>query len=93
MTETADRLEEAETEVLDGLSSLHQQLIDANERAADQLAELREWGGSAPKALDPGAAVQRYYDFAGKLLEANRSFAEQIIAVWYPAKDTPKAKK
>lgn len=86
-----ERLEEAEADFLEGLSNLHSQVIEANEQAAERLAELSELAPPAPDGLpDPAEAVKRYYDFAAKLLEANRSFTEQIVAAWTPAK--PKRK-
>lgn len=80
-----DQITEAEERILEGITSLHEQLVEANNQAAERLRELRLPTPDVEPTIDPGDAVKHYYDFAGKLLEANRKFAEQVVAAWTPA--------
>lgn len=92
MTDT-EKLQEAESDFLEGLGNLHSQVIEANQQAAERLSELSEWAPPAPEGLpDPSEAVKHYYDFAAKLLEANRAFSEQLVATWVPKQPKPKGK-
>jgi hypothetical protein len=86
-----EQITEAEERILEGITSLHEQLVEANAQAAERLAELRLPAPDVEPAVEPAAAVAHYYDFAGKLLDANRKFAEQVVTAWYPAtKAAPK---
>lgn len=83
-----DTMIDAEARVLDGLSSLHTQIIDANQQAFNRLTELAENAPKIPSLTempDAPEAVKRSYEFAGKIFNAQHDFAEQMLTVWYPA--------
>lgn len=86
-----EQITEVETRILDGLTSIHEQLIEANVQAAERIHELSIPAPDVDVAIEPAEAVANYYDFAGKILEANRTFAEQLVAAWAPAKPAKKA--
>jgi hypothetical protein len=93
-----EQITEAEERILESITALHEQLVEANNQAAERLQELRVPTPAADLPIKPADAVAHYYDFAGKLLDANRKFAEQVVAAWYPAakpasrRSAPKAK-
>jgi hypothetical protein len=81
-----ERMNEAETALFQGLAGLHERVIDVNKSAAEGLVGLRPEAMVLPEpVLTPADSVKRYFDFSAKLLEANRSFTEQIVAAWTPA--------
>jgi hypothetical protein len=84
-----ERMNEAETALFEGLAGLHERVIDVNKSAAEGLVGLRPEAMVLPElpepVLTPADSVKRYFDFSAKLLEANRSFTEQIVAAWTPA--------
>ena len=85
-----EQLTEVEDRFVEGLSDLQTQLVEANTKVADRIHEMELPSPDVEPAIDPADAVARYYDFAGKLMDANRKFVEQTVSVWYPA---PVAKK
>ena len=85
-----EQLTEVEDRFFEGLSDLQTQLIEANTKVADRVHEMDIPSPDVEQVIVPADAVARYYDFAGKLMDANRKFVEQIVTVWYPA---PVAKK
>ena len=80
-----EQLTEVEDRFFEGLSDLQTQLIEANTKVADRIHEMELPAPDVEPVIAPVDAVARYYDFAGKLMDANRTFVEQIISVWYPA--------
>ena len=90
MTTMTEQITEVETRFLDGLTSIHEQLIEANAQAADRVHELSVPTPEVEIAIEPAEAVAHYFDFTTKLLEANRKFTEQLVATWYPAKPAKK---
>ena len=82
MTEQLTKVEER---FFEGLTDLQEQLIEANTKAADRIHEIDLPSPEIEPVIAPADAVARYYDFAGKLMEANRTFVEQLVSVWYPA--------
>ena len=85
-----EQLTEVEDRFFEGLSDLQTQLIEANTKVADRIHEMEIPAPEVEPVIAPADAVARYYDFAGKLMDANRTFVEQLVSVWYPA---PAAKK
>ena len=85
-----EQLTEVEDRFFEGLSDLQTQLIEANTKVADRIQEMEIPSPDVEPVIAPVDAVARYYDFAGKLMDANRQFVEQMVSVWYPA---PVAKK
>ena len=85
-----EQLTEVEDRFFEGLTNLQTQLIEANTKVADRIHELDIPAPDVEPVIAPADAVARYYDFADKLMNANRKFVEQIVSVWYPA---PVAKK
>lgn len=85
-----EQLTEVEDRFFEGLSDLQTQLVEANTKVADRIHEMELPSPDVEPVIDPADAVARYYDFAGKLMDANRKFVEQMVSVWYPA---PVAKK
>ena len=81
-----ERMNEAETALFEGLAGLHERVIEVIKSAAEGLEEIRPGSLELPEALlTPAESVKRYFDFSAKLLEANRSFTEQIVSAWAPA--------
>jgi len=85
-----EQLTKVEDRFFEGLEDLQTQLIEANTKVADRIHEMEIPAPEIEPVIAPADAVARYYDFAGKLMETNRKFVEQIVSVWYPA---PTAKK
>ena len=85
MTTMTEQLTEAEARILEGLATLHEQLVEVNEQAAERLQQLSVPTPEVEPLIEPADAIAHYYDFAGKVLEANRKFAEQVVKAWYPA--------
>lgn len=85
-----EQLTKVEDRFFEGLTDLQEQLIEANTKVADRVHEMDVPTPDVEPVIAPADAVARYYDFAGKLMETNRKFVEQIVSVWYPA---PVAKK
>jgi hypothetical protein len=77
---------DVEAQVIDGLSNLHTQIIDANQSAYDRFNSLLESVPKMPEMPHMASAesVKRSYEFAGKVLTAQRGFVEQMVSVWYP---------
>jgi hypothetical protein len=84
-----ETLNDTESKILEGLSGLHTQVIDANKAAFERLTDLREQGPELSEMPSPAEGVRRYFEFAGKIFDANREFAEQMVSVWAPAEKTP----
>ncbi|MDH3680547.1 MAG: hypothetical protein OEV40_11420 [Acidimicrobiia bacterium] len=85
-----ERIDEVEARFIEGLTTLHERVVDANTQAAERLAALRPGTPATPENVPTATdVVSRYYDFASKVLEANRSFAEQLVAAWEPNAETP----
>lgn len=80
-----EQITDVEQKLLDGITTLHEQLLEANEQAAERLQEIQFPGAGVEPPIKPAEAVAHYYDFAGRLLDANRTFAEKLVATWYPA--------
>lgn len=85
-----EQLTKIEDRFFEGLTDLQTQLVEANTKVADRIHEMEIPAPEVEPVIAPADAVARYYDFAGKLMDANRKFVEQIVSVWYPA---PAAKK
>ena len=81
-----DTMIDVEAQVLDGLSNLHTQIIDANQSAYDRFNNVLESVPKMPEMPDMAGAesVKRSYEFAGKVLTAQRDFVEQMVSVWCP---------
>lgn len=79
------QMDEAEARILDGMDSLEGRMVDMNARTADALHDVRVNTPDVELPFSPENAVARYYDFAGKVLESNRKFVQEIVKVWYPA--------
>lgn len=96
-----EQLIEAQERVLADVQSAQTRVVEANQRFADAASS---W---APKVDLPGTdslpsfddlpkgedLAATYFDFAGKVLEMNRAFVEQVIGVWTPAQPKPAARK
>jgi hypothetical protein len=98
-----EQLIEAQERVLADVQSAQSRVVEASQRLAetagswapkvefpstDSLPSL----GDLPKGEELAAS---YFEFAGKMLEINRAFVEQMIGVWRPAevkKSTGRAK-
>ena len=85
-----EQLTEVEDRFFEGLSNLQTQFVEANTKVADRIHEIDIPTPEVEPIIAPADAVARYYDFAGKLMDTNRKFVEQLVSVWYPA---PAAKK
>ena len=73
-----DKVIELQDRVLSDMQNMQTQIVDLNKRAFEATASL-------PAFELPGWAetvVGNGYDFAGKLLAANRDFTEAIVGVW-----------
>ena len=84
--DATDTMIDVEAQVLDVLSNLHTQIIDANRSAYNRFNDLLESLPKTPEMPHMAGAesVKRSYEFAGKVLTAQRGFVEQMVSVWYP---------
>jgi hypothetical protein len=80
-----EQLTEVEDRFFEGLTNLQTQFVEANTKVADRIHDLDLPTPDVEPVIAPADAVARYYDFAGKLMDSNRKFVEQMISVWYPA--------
>lgn len=80
-----EQLTKVEDRFFEGLDDLQTQFVEANTKVADRIHELDIPTPDVEPVITPTDAVARYYDFAGKLMDANRKFVEQLVSVWYPA--------
>jgi 23S rRNA A2030 N6-methylase RlmJ len=85
-----EQLTKVEDTVLEGLTTLQTQLVDVNTKVAERVQGVNLPIPEVEPVIPPAEAVARYYDFAGKVMTANRKFAEQVVSVWYPAKAVKK---
>lgn len=83
-------------QVLDMQERMLEGVVDAQSRIVDLTGQLVEATGNLPtmdlpanewmpnmdEALPLDEMVGNYFDFAGKVMDANRSFMEQLVSVW-----------
>ena len=81
-----DKVIELQDRVLSDMQNVQTQIVDLNKRAFEASASLPafEVPGWAQIEDAPTAetVVGNGFDFAGKLLAANRDFTEAIVGVW-----------
>ena len=78
------RIEQAQAQTLDTLVSTQQRVLSANDKFAGAVKD-RVPAVKVPLAgllPTPAEGVKLYFEFAGKLLSANRIFAERAVAAW-----------
>lgn len=89
-----ERMDELETRFFESLTTIQGQAVEANAQAAERVGEFRTSAAAPVDALPtPAQLMSRYYDFAAKMLDTNRKFAEQMIGPWSDGAKTaaPKA--
>ena len=90
-----DQIEKVQGQALNTITEGQHRALEVNGRVADALKTR------VPQAKFPFAGVlptpyegiKLYFDFAGKVMAKNRTFAEQFVGAWdvAPAKSTSKA--
>ena len=95
-----EQMTEAQDRVLRGVEAAQDQMIEMNRRIAEAMKNALPDGDrfstpslpgvdSLPK---PDEFIDRYFDFAAKMAEANRAFYKEMVAVWAPADEVDAAK-
>ena len=85
-----DQINENQERMLSDLETAQARLVELNERLAET---TKQWMPKVelptvdtdvelPKGQD---LVASYFEFAGKMLSANRAFVESLVGVWAPA--------
>jgi hypothetical protein len=89
-----EQLSEAQDRVIEDVKTAQARVVEANERFIEtagqwmpkvELPSAETISVELPKRED---LVASYFDFASRMLEANRTFVEQLLGVW----NTPQAK-
>lgn len=82
------RIDQAQSTFLDGLTEIQGRVVEANQKVAKNATKLPTV--PTPDGWPtPADSLRRSYDFASKVRDANRAFADQVVAAWYP-KSAPK---
>jgi hypothetical protein len=78
--------------VLSDMQSMQERVIDLNKRAIEATSSLpsldfssmpaMSWVPDLDEAPKADALVSNYFEFAGKMLEANRAFTQQLVGTW-----------
>ena len=87
-----DKVIEFQDRMINDMQDAQGRIIDMNKRAWEAAGNLPKlpavnlpkasWMPEVEDAPKPEALVGNYFDFAGKLLAANREFAESVVGVW-----------
>jgi hypothetical protein len=89
-----EQLSDAQDRVLEDVKTAQARVVEANERFIEtagqwlpkvELPSADTINVELPKRED---LVASYFDFASRMLEANRTFVEQLLGVW----NTPQAR-
>jgi len=97
-----DTIREAQDRSIEELTNAQERLAELNERVAEGISGIvpRFENPFAEYLPSPSQVVESYFDFVGKLYEANKSFSQRVAAAWErpegstakpAAKTTPKA--
>lgn len=91
-----DKVIELQDRVLSDMQKMQTQIVDLNKKAFEATAslpaiELPGWVPQVDDAPKPETVVGNGFDFAGKLLAANRDFSEAIVGVWTAERPVEKA--
>ncbi|MFN0092077.1 MAG: hypothetical protein ACKVWR_17685 [Acidimicrobiales bacterium] len=85
----------AQTAALDLMGSVQAKLIDLNREAASTLGAVAQplpFASLIP-GFDSRDLVAQSFDFAAKVLDANRTFATELLAAWAPVSSPAPAPK
>ena len=89
----AEQLTEAQDRMLTGMEAAQDRMIEMNKRMAEAITGAMPSSdrfnmSSLPGVPDtedlpkPDEMIDRYFDFAAKVAEANRAFYKQMVSAW-----------
>jgi hypothetical protein len=89
-----DQINESQDRALSDLETAQARLVELNERLAETASRWMpkvelptvDTDVELPQGQD---LVANYFDFAGKVLAANRAFVETLVGVWAPTQPKP----
>jgi hypothetical protein len=87
------QIQKVQSQALETLTATQQRLLDVNVKVAEVVKD-RVGAVKVPFAAalpQPAEGIKMYFDFAGKVMAANRSFAERAVAAWTQPTPAPKA--
>jgi hypothetical protein len=90
-----EQLSEAQDRVLEDVKTAQARVVEANERFIETAGQwLPKVELPRPESINielptREELVASYFDFASRMLEANRTFVEQLFGVWNSAQVTP----
>ena len=87
------QIQKVQSQALGTLTSTQERILDVNVKVAEAVKD-RVGAVKVPFATalpQPTEGVKMYFDFAAKVMAANRSFAERAVAAWTQPATAPKA--
>jgi hypothetical protein len=86
-----DTIREAQERSIEGITSAQERLAELNEQVAENvLNAVPSFDNPFAEYLpSPSELVDSYFDFVGKLYEANRAFTERLTKAWERPEATP----
>jgi hypothetical protein len=99
-----DQVIDLQERMLDGVADAQARILDLNVQLVEATGNLpsldlpkadlpmAEWLPKMEDGLAVDQMVGNYFDFAGKLMDANRSFMEQLVTAWAGSDDKVSAK-
>ena len=83
-----ERVIEAQDRLVAGVEEAQTRMLDIHKQVAGSMTQLIPSNLPTVPGLEqlpsPAAMVDNYYDFAGKLAEANRAFFKEVFTIWMP---------
>jgi len=93
----ADQMMEAQDRVLSEMETAQSRMIEMNQSMAEALSPMMALGSrfQMPGMEDipkPEELIDRYFDFASKMAEANRTYYKELVEIWSkPAEEETEA--
>jgi hypothetical protein len=90
-----EQVSEAQDRVLEDVKTAQARVVEANERFIETAGQwipkvdLPRGESISIELPTREELVASYFDFASRMLEANRTFVEQLFGVWNTAQDKP----
>lgn len=81
-----ERVSEVQERMISDVETAQTRVIELNQRIADGLTDLLPEQFRLPTFEEFNAAemVDKYFDFAHRMTEANRAFYKEMAAIWMP---------
>lgn len=91
-----EQMMEAQDRMLTDIETAQERMIEMNQRMAEVVTTMMPGGEMfrMPGFEDmPSASemIDRYFDFATKMAEANRTFYKELVSAWAPADEVDRA--